>query len=76
MAETIHEQPNRVRYAMNGLGISLGSHVSELTDAAMRAARKIGQVSVDMGPTECKVPFAPDYIQKARARASKKRAAR
>lgn len=66
--KTIHSQPNRVRHTMNGFVISAGSYVSSLTDAAIEAARKIGEVSVDMGGTACKVPFALDYIEKARQR--------
>ena len=34
----------------------------------MRTATKIGKVSVDKGDTACKVPFAPEYIEKARKR--------
>jgi 3-methyladenine DNA glycosylase AlkD len=65
---TIHQQPNRVRYAMNGFVISLGIYVRELTQLAIEAGEKIGKVSVDMGETACKVPYAPEYIQKAQKR--------
>ena len=34
----------------------------------MQTAEKIGPVSVDMGDTACKVPYAPDYIQKVQKR--------
>ncbi len=61
---TIHSQPDRVRYKMNGFVISLGSYVRELTDEALSAGEEIGKVTVDMGKTSCKVPFAPDYIRK------------
>ena len=61
---TIHSQPDRVRYKMNGFVIALGSYVSELSDESLRAAEEIGKVTVDMGNTDCKVPFAPDYIRK------------
>lgn len=64
VSATIHEQPDRVRYKMNGFVISLGSYVGELTDEALRAGEKIGKVKVDMGNTSCKVPFSPDYIRK------------
>jgi 3-methyladenine DNA glycosylase AlkD len=64
--KTIHQQANRVRHTMNGFVISVGTHVKGLSDAAAAAAEKIGQVSVDMGGTACKVPYAPDYIKKAR----------
>ncbi|MBX3117615.1 MAG: DNA alkylation repair protein [Fimbriimonadaceae bacterium] len=72
---TIHTASNRVRYKMNGFVIALGSYVSELTDEALRAGEEIGAVSVDMGNTSCKVPFAPDYIRKVadKGRVGKKR---
>jgi 3-methyladenine DNA glycosylase AlkD len=59
----IHEQPNRVRYVMNGFVIAVGSYVPAVTDAA-----KAGPVTVDMGGTACKVPSAADYIEKIRKR--------
>lgn len=66
--KTIHEQPNQVRYVMNGFVIAVGGYVAPLTDLALKTAEKVGEVSVDMGGTACKVPFAPDYIQKVRDR--------
>lgn len=68
VTQTIHEQPNLVRYAMNGFVISTGCYVSSLTDTALHAAEKIGTVSVDMGQTACKVPAAIDYIHKVQQR--------
>ena len=65
---SIHAQPDRVRYSMNGFVIAVGTYVPSLTDAALRAAEKIGVVPVDMGNTACKVPFAPDCIRKANSR--------
>src|SRR5262249_27888375 len=65
---TIHEQPNRVRYVMNGFVIAVGSYVPAVTDAALKAAAKAGPVTVDMGGTACKVPSAADYIEKIRKR--------
>jgi 3-methyladenine DNA glycosylase AlkD len=65
---TIHEQPNRVRYCMNGFVMAVGSFVSPLTAEAITAARKIGPVSVDMNGTACKVPSAVDYIKKVESR--------
>lgn len=66
--KTIHQQPNCVRYAMNSFVIAVGSYVQALTDLALETAAKIGPVSVDMGGTACKVPFAPEYIQKVQKR--------
>ena len=68
--KTIHDQPNRVRYAMNGFVISLGSCVKSMTTDAIAAAKKIGEVTVVMGNTACKVPDAGDYIKKVKAHGS------
>lgn len=62
--KTIHQAPNRVRYAMNGFVIAVGSYIEPLTDAAMEVGVKIGPVDVDMNGTSCKVPGAAVYIQK------------
>ncbi len=66
--DTIHEQPNSVRQAMNNFLIALGTYVQGMSDLAVQAATKVGQVSVDMGDTACKVPNALEYIHKARER--------
>lgn len=65
---TIRRQPNLVRYAMNNFVIAVGTYVGELTATAVRAAERIGPVSVDMGNTACEVPNAPQSIQKAQDR--------
>jgi hypothetical protein len=62
--KTIHGAPNRVRYAMNGFVIGVGCYVVPLSEKAREVAVAIGRVEVDMGDTACKVPFAPDYIDK------------
>jgi 3-methyladenine DNA glycosylase AlkD len=61
---TIHDQPNRVRYSMNGFIIQVSSYVTSLTQFGLECADRIGPVSVMMGETSCKVPGARDYIQK------------
>jgi 3-methyladenine DNA glycosylase AlkD len=70
VGETIHQQPNHVRYAMNGFVIAAGSYVPALTDLAIETGEKIGTVTVDMGDTACKVPSAPQYIRKVQQRGS------
>ncbi|UOQ45075.1 DNA alkylation repair protein [Halobacillus salinarum] len=62
--QTIHDQPNRVRYVMNGFVIAVGAYYPPLHEEAKRAAESIGKVHVNMGKTACKVPYAPDYIEK------------
>lgn len=66
--KTIHDQPDQVRYAMNGFVIAVGCFVAPLSQAALKAAKTIGTVTVDMGETACQVPFAPDYIAKVKER--------
>lgn len=68
VGKTIHAQPDRVRYAMNGFVIAAGTCVVPLTELALKTAETVGAVSVEMGNTACKVPFAPDYIRKAEQR--------
>lgn len=67
---TIHQQPDRVRYAMNNFVIALGSYVTSLTDAALAAAKRIGLVEADLGDTACQVFPAGEYIRKVMARGS------
>ncbi len=66
--KTIHDQPDRVRYCMNGFVIAVGGYIKTLSEQAMKTAKAIGQVAVDMDGTACKVPFAPDYIKKLKDR--------
>jgi hypothetical protein len=49
---------------MNGFVIHVGGYIKEMTKEAVEAAKKIGDVYVDMGGTACKVPGAVDYIKK------------
>lgn len=67
VAKEIHKAPNRVCYTMNGFVIACGSYISSLTAKAIATAEKIGSVTVDVGGTACKVPFAKDYINKVKA---------
>lgn len=71
----IDAAPGRVRYVMNGFVISVGTYVKPLLSKAKATARKLGQVTVDMGETSCKVPLATDYIDKVESmgRVGKKR---
>jgi 3-methyladenine DNA glycosylase AlkD len=64
--KTLPKEPNRVRYAMNGFVIAVGTYVQPLSDLALQTAQKIGEVSVNVGDTSCKVPYAPDYIEKVK----------
>ncbi|MGV8880500.1 MAG: DNA alkylation repair protein [Sphingobacteriaceae bacterium] len=65
VANEIHLSQNRVRHAMNGFVIAIGTYIKDLTDKASTIAGKIGKVNVDMNGTACKVPLATEYIHKA-----------
>jgi 3-methyladenine DNA glycosylase AlkD len=64
VVKQIHKAPNRVRHTMNLYVISVGGYVTPLLAKAKAAARQIGEVTVDMGETACKVPDALAYIEK------------
>lgn len=65
--DTIHAQPDRVRYAMNNFVISVGCYVVLLHDEAKKVAQAVGTLHIDL-VGDCKVPFAPGYIEKVVAR--------
>jgi len=67
LATVVKEIPsaqNRVRYNMTSFVIAVGAYVKPLLKQAKAAAQKIGDVSVEMGETDCKVPLATAYIAK------------
>ena len=68
VAKTIHGAPDRIRYVMNGFVIAVGCYVAPLTAEAIKTARQIGKVEVDMGDTACHVPSAVEYIDKLKQR--------
>ncbi len=66
VANTIHDQPNRARYSMNGFVIAVGVSYLPLHEEAVKVAEKIGKVkaTTDKGPVS--VPLATESIQKAK----------
>ncbi len=64
VVKQILKAQNRVRQTMNLYVISVGGYVKPLLGKAKAAARQIGEVTVDMGETACKVPDALAYIEK------------
>ena len=66
VVETLPAEPDRVRQAMNYFVIACGTYVAPLGDKAIATARKLGQVKVDVGDTDCKIPDAESYIVKSR----------
>ena len=71
--EEISIAPDRVRATMNIFIISVGGYVKELTAEAVNIGKSLGHLVIDMHGTACKVPYAPDYIEKAVAKGYKKK---
>jgi len=69
VAKSIHLQPNRVKYVMNGFVIAVACYVKPLHKLAVDTANGIGKVTVDLVGA-CKIPSAPDYIKKFEARSA------
>jgi 3-methyladenine DNA glycosylase AlkD len=68
VAKTIDHSADPVRYAMNGFLIALGSYVKPLSAYVIETAESIGEITADLGPNNCKIPFAPDSIRKIEQR--------
>lgn len=69
VAKTIHQQPNRVKYVMNGFVIAAACYVAPLHQRALDTAEGIGKIAVDLVGA-CKIPFAPEQINKFAARST------
>lgn len=65
-AAAIHQQPNRVKLAMNSFVIAIGSYVIPLHALAVETANGIGKIAADKAGS-CKIPFAPDKIKEFEA---------
>jgi 3-methyladenine DNA glycosylase AlkD len=60
----IHGERNEVKDCMNSFVMASGCSVKPLKAKALKAARKIGKVDVDVGDTSCKIHLAEDFIKK------------
>jgi len=69
VAKSVHQQPNRVKYVMNGFVIAVACRVKPLHKLAVDTANGIGTIAVELVGA-CKIPFAPDQIRKFAARSA------
>lgn len=69
---TIHSAPNSERYGMNMAVIAIGCRSRNLRKTALAAAKRIGEVEIDHGDTDCKTPDAVAYIEKSWVHATSK----
>ncbi len=65
---TVHEERNRVRYAINSFIISVGAYIPSQTARAKEIGEHVGKVDVDMSGTACAVPLITPYLEKIEAR--------
>nr|WP_312579221.1 DNA alkylation repair protein [Sedimentibacter sp.] len=62
--DTIHNQPNRTKYAMNDFIMTVGISYLPLHEEAKKIAEEVGKVEVFMGEKLCQTAVAAEYIQK------------
>jgi 3-methyladenine DNA glycosylase AlkD len=67
-AKAIHQQPDRLKWAMNNFVIAIGCFVKPLHKLAVDAARAIGNIAVADAKGCSTIPFAPDRIKQFEAR--------
>ena len=63
--DTIHDQPNRTKNAMNNFIMAVGVSYLPLHEEAKKIAQELGKVDVFMGKTLCQTNVATEYIQNA-----------
>lgn len=69
VAASIHEQPDRVKTAMNSFVVGIGCYVLPLHQIAVDAAHGIGKTAIDLEGS-CKIPSASDQIKKFETRSA------
>jgi hypothetical protein len=73
----VKASPNRIRHSMMMALIGIGVRSPSLHTLAVEAARRLGQVEVDHGETNCKTPEPIGYMERMLAhRAGKKKEAK
>lgn len=65
---TIHNSPDRAKYAMNNFVATVGISYRPLHEKALAVAKAIGVVEVRRGQTKVSVPVAAEEIEKAAAK--------
>ena len=67
-AKSIHEQPDRLKYAMNSFVIAIACYVKPLHQIAVDTANGIGKIAVAQTGACGTIPYAPERIKKFEAR--------
>ncbi len=69
-AKAIHQQPDRIKWAMNGFVIAVACYGIRLLSLAVEAAHSIGKIAVAQAGRCSTIPFAPEQIKKVEARSA------
>ncbi len=69
-AKAIHQQPDRIKWAMNGFVIAVACYVKRLHSLAVETANSIGKIAVAQAGRCSTIPFAPEQIKKVEARSA------
>jgi 3-methyladenine DNA glycosylase AlkD len=69
-AKAIHQQPDRLKFAMNNFVIAIGCYVKPLHPLAVETANGIGRITVAQAGKCSTIPFAPERISKVEARSA------
>jgi len=67
-AKSIHQQPDRLKWAINNFVIAIACHVKPLHQLAVTTANGIGKITAAQAGTCSTIPFAPEHIKKFEAR--------
>jgi 3-methyladenine DNA glycosylase AlkD len=69
-AKSIHQQPDRLKCAMNSFVIAIACYVKPLHQLAVETANGIGKIAVEQVEGCSTIPFAPERIKKFEARSA------
>ncbi len=67
-AKSIHQQPDRLKNAMNNFVIAIACYIKPLHPLAVETAHSIGEIAVAKDGKCSTIPFAPERIKKVEAR--------
>ena len=69
-AKAIHQQPDRVKWAMNGFVIAIACYVKPLHRSRSKPPTASGRIAVAPAGKCSTIPFAPESIKKVEARSA------
>lgn len=58
-------EDNMVKYEMNNFLIGTAIYIPDLLENIIKIINEIGEIKVDFGKTNCKLPNTKKYIEKA-----------